>query len=170
MPISHLFFGFTGRINRAEYWLAILIYFVVLVVAALILTAASADAVTAWVNYDLSDMSGTLIILYAVELVLFVSQVAITVKRLHDRDKSAWWVLLFSVLPGVIFVISSASMDPYAFDYSGPSPILSLIAAGFALWGLVEVGFLRGTPGPNRYGSDPLERLQDPPYPGGPLR
>jgi uncharacterized membrane protein YhaH (DUF805 family) len=30
--------------------------------------------------------------------------------------------------------------------------------AGFALtiWGFVEIGLLRGTAGPNKYGSDPL--------------
>jgi uncharacterized membrane protein YhaH (DUF805 family) len=33
------------------------------------------------------------------------------------------------------------------------------MVAAFALsiWGLVEIGFLRGTVGPNQYGPDPLE-------------
>jgi uncharacterized membrane protein YhaH (DUF805 family) len=34
------------------------------------------------------------------------------------------------------------------------------LLASFALsiWGLIEMGFLRGTAGPNRYGPDPLQR------------
>jgi DnaJ like chaperone protein len=50
---------------------------------------------------------------------------AVHVKRWHDRNKSAWWYLI-SFIPMV-----------------GP------------LWVLVELGFLRGTPGANRYGFQP---------------
>ena len=51
---------------------------------------------------------------------------AVAVKRYHDRDKSGWWIF-------IVFV-----------------PLIG------AIWYLVEVGFLPGTPGPNRYGPDPL--------------
>ncbi len=47
-------------------------------------------------------------------------------KRYHDRNKSGWWVL-------IVFV-----------------PVIG------GLWYLIECGFLRGTPGPNNYGPDPL--------------
>lgn len=47
---------------------------------------------------------------------------AVSAKRWHDRDKSAWWVLVALV------------------------PLVGWI------WLLVENGFRRGTPGPNRYG------------------
>ena len=52
--------------------------------------------------------------------------VAVAVKRYHDRNKSGWWVL-------IVFV-----------------PVIG------GLWYLIECGFLRGTPGPNTYGPDPL--------------
>ena len=52
--------------------------------------------------------------------------VAVAVKRYHDRNKSGWWVL-------IVFV-----------------PVIG------GLWYLIECGFLRGTPGPNNYGPDPL--------------
>ncbi len=52
---------------------------------------------------------------------------AITVKRWHDRDKSAWWVLIILV------------------------PIVGLI------WTMIEVGHLQGTVGSNQYGDDPLQ-------------
>ena len=34
--------------------------------------------------------------------------------------------------------------------------MLSLAAAAIAIWAFVELGCLRGTPGPNQYGPDPL--------------
>ena len=51
---------------------------------------------------------------------------ALYAKRWHDRGKSGWWTLIILV------------------------PIFG------ALWLLVELGFLKGTEGPNDYGNDPL--------------
>lgn len=61
-----------------------------------------------------------------IALVVLVPSLAVGVKRCHDRDKSGWWVL-------IVFI-----------------PILGWI------WYIVELGFLPGTPGPNRFGPDPL--------------
>lgn len=55
------------------------------------------------------------------------TSLAINVKRLHDRDKSFMWIFLFSV------------------------PVIGTV------WWLVELGFLRGTVGRNKYGDDPLQ-------------
>jgi uncharacterized membrane protein YhaH (DUF805 family) len=35
--------------------------------------------------------------------------------------------------------------------------VLGLAAFVVSIWGLVELGFLRGTSGPNRFGPDPLK-------------
>jgi uncharacterized membrane protein YhaH (DUF805 family) len=51
---------------------------------------------------------------------------ALQAKRWHDRGKSGWWLLI--------------NLIPYI---------------GVA-WVLIECGMLRGTPGANRFGSDPL--------------
>jgi uncharacterized membrane protein YhaH (DUF805 family) len=51
--------------------------------------------------------------------------IAVSVKRWHDRDRSGWWVL-----------------------------ILLIPVVGW-LWALIDNGFLRGTPGPNRFGPQP---------------
>jgi uncharacterized membrane protein YhaH (DUF805 family) len=50
--------------------------------------------------------------------------VAVQIKRWHDRDKSGWWFLMNFL------------------------PIIGW------LWVLIECGFLRGTPGPNRFGDE----------------
>jgi uncharacterized membrane protein YhaH (DUF805 family) len=38
------------------------------------------------------------------------------------------------------------------------SILLGLGAFAVSIWSLVELGFLRGTRGPNRFGPDPLKR------------
>jgi uncharacterized membrane protein YhaH (DUF805 family) len=45
---------------------------------------------------------------------------------------------------------------PTATPDLGGGFIILLAAAAIAIWGFVELGCLRGTPGPNRYGADPL--------------
>ena len=55
-------------------------------------------------------------------LVALIPTVIVYIKRFHDRDKSGWWVLVTLI------------------------PIIG------AIWILVELGFLKGTPGLNRFG------------------
>jgi len=55
-------------------------------------------------------------------LVSLIPAIIVYIKRFHDRDKSGWWVLI-----GFIPVIG-------------------------AIWLLIELGCLKGTPGPNRFG------------------
>jgi uncharacterized membrane protein YhaH (DUF805 family) len=86
--------------------------------------------VAAWV-VSVVDFTGLFAWLFAlvgflVVLALLWPSLAGGVKRLHDRDMSGWW-LLIGLVPFV---------------------------GGIAL--LVLLGFLRGTPGPNRFGPDPL--------------
>jgi uncharacterized membrane protein YhaH (DUF805 family) len=59
---------------------------------------------------------------YAFLIMIVWSFLAITIKRWHDRDKSGWWIFI-----GLIPII-------------GP------------LWVTIELIFLAGTSGPNKYG------------------
>ena len=150
MDGTALLFSFQGRINRGRYWLAILIYFA-------IWTTFVAVSV-AWLGgLDLDNLlsiAGAGLMLWLIAFILFIavtwSSVAVGVKRLHDRDKSGWWILLFWLGPSAL--ISSQTTAPNM----GGGFILWLAAGAIAIWGFVELGCLRGTPGPNRYGPDPL--------------
>lgn len=64
---------------------------------------------------------------YIMWLVLLWPWLAVQAKRWHDRDKSGWWILIYFL------------------------PVI-----GF-FWILIENGLLRGTPGTNRFGPDPLD-------------
>ena len=138
MDFFQLLFGFSGRINRAKYWLAAVVYIVIV-------------AVLGTLVYELDmveEMPGLLILLAVVIYIpLIISGVAVGIKRLHDRDKSGWWLLVFYVLPALLGWLA---------ETTGPYLVFELASFAFAIWGLIELGFLRGTSGPNQYGPDPL--------------
>ena len=132
-----LLFGFSGRINRAKFWLAALIYCVFFFAVIGIAMALSSS---------MNAVFGAAIVAY---IPLIVSGLAVGIKRLHDRNKSAWWLILFWIVPGMLSGGGSAMGETAGL-------IPNLAAAALSLWGLVEIGFLRGASGPNNYGPDPL--------------
>jgi uncharacterized membrane protein YhaH (DUF805 family) len=155
MDWGHLLFGFNGRINRAKIWLWILIWIIAWVVG----------LVAAGIIVYGTGLVAVFFLIYAViGIGSFISYLAVVIKRLHDRDKSGWWLLIFVVLPGVLVGISGgitmmAMMDSGS-DIPEPSPlamIVYLIGAAIGLWAFVELFCLRGTIGANKYGPDPLE-------------
>jgi uncharacterized membrane protein YhaH (DUF805 family) len=135
MDLSQLLFNFSGRINRAKYWIAAAIYFAVIVIAVLLFFVFGFGALYYVV----------VVVLY---IAILISGIAVGIKRLHDRDKSAWWLLLFYVVPGVLGGIGMAA-GGWHWLFDVPSWAISL-------WALIEFGFLRGTSGANQYGPDPL--------------
>jgi uncharacterized membrane protein YhaH (DUF805 family) len=142
MDFVNIFITFNGRINRAKYWIAVLvyaaIYFVVGVAAFLADQSTAVQAISA-----------------AVTVVLMISGIGVAIKRLHDRNKSGWTVLLFTVAPMILFaagfVIGTMSTGS---DFVATA--LWLVAFTIGIWGFVELGCLRGTIGQNKYGPDPL--------------
>jgi uncharacterized membrane protein YhaH (DUF805 family) len=151
MDWQSLFFSFGGRINRAKYWLAALVFLVVDIVLGLI----------GWVFGN-----GVIfqILSFIVNLAIFISGIAVSIKRLHDRDRSGWWLMLFYFGP-FVFALIGGFMFWAAADTVGMSAEWSYlglrlcILGGIALviWGFVEIGCRRGTAGYNRFGPDPLK-------------
>jgi uncharacterized membrane protein YhaH (DUF805 family) len=133
-----LLFGFSGRINRAKYWLTLVIYFVALFALYVLFSL--------FFSFP-TDVLGLFLILSVPFIPITISAIAVAIKRLHDRDKSGWWLLVFYVLPGVI-----GNIGPY----TGLDFVFQLASLALSIWVLVELGFLRGTSGRNRYGPDPL--------------
>jgi len=141
LNLGWLLFSFQGRINRAKYWLAILIYFIIGIVIGI-------------VGFLSGRNLGFQIFHVVVEIVFFISGLAVGAKRLHDHEKSAWWLLLFNFAPaafiifGVVIGISSRSWAAMG--------IFGLAALAIGIWSFVLLGCLRGTVGPNDYGADPV--------------
>ncbi len=86
------FWNFSGRSRRREYWMFTLFNVIFAFVIAIIDTIIGINLLTA---------------LY--ELFILIPSLALTVRRLHDIDQPAWWLLIaFVPLAGaiVLFVFS----------------------------------------------------------------
>lgn len=166
MGLFHLLFGFSGRINRGKYWLAVVLWLVFWVIALPVcLLAGFAILGTNLVDGQLPSgddwleksvkMAVDYVVLFIIFLTLvsvsWISAFAIGVKRLHDRNKNGWLIVLFYVVPSILAGIANTSEQAVA------SSLLGLASFVISIWGLVELGFLRGTVGPNPYGPDPLQ-------------
>jgi uncharacterized membrane protein YhaH (DUF805 family) len=127
----NLLFGFSGRIGRLKWWLAQLANFGVLVAAG-VLIVISLGTARLEAKPEFEDLPASVYLIIAATLALTVwINVACTVKRFHDRNKSGFWFF-------IVFV-----------PYIG------------GLWQIVECGFLAGTPGDNNYGPPPGSRSFD---------
>ena len=79
---------FSGRARRKEYWMFFLINFVIAIALSIVDTVA-----------------GTSPVIYGLYvLATFLPNLGVTVRRLHDTDRSGWWVLI-GVIPLVGFII-----------------------------------------------------------------
>jgi uncharacterized membrane protein YhaH (DUF805 family) len=149
MNFGTLLFSFQGRLNRAKYWLAVLIY----VVASII-------------GNVLDYAMGFTVLGFIISLVVLVSSIGVGIRRLHDRDKSGWWLLLFYLAPGILVtigtitgIVGGVAMEDAGMGMlmgSGIALIFIIPALAILIWAFVELGCLRGTIGPNRFGPDPL--------------
>src|SRR2546423_8465784 len=67
--------------------------------------------------------------------------------------QSRWWIVLLYFGP---MVLQAAQQSAESGTLA--SILLGIGAFAVSIWALVELGFLRGTSGPNRFGADPLQR------------
>jgi len=106
--------GFSGRARRSELWYFVLFTFLVGIVTSIL------DAVLG-TGYD--DTTGGLVNTLG-SLVLFLPSLAVGVRRLHDTDRSGWWILI-GIIPivGWILLIVWYCTDTKPGDNQyGPDP------------------------------------------------
>ncbi len=147
--------GFRGRAPRSEYWLWVLFCGVV----SAVLHGLEGGAA--------QGNPGPIGSVWS--LATFLPGLAVAVRRLHDTERSGWWL----ALPAVVMVVLGLAVGAVMVDMQGTggrmsaeamaamSPRLVALLFSAAAW-LVVVGLFlvwfcsRGTVGPNRYGPDPL--------------
>ena len=141
-------FGASGRINRAKYWRSTLLF-------------AGTGLMVAVILFTAAGIAAPLFIITVVLVLIpwLLWGVSITTERLHDRNRSAWWLVVFYLVPGMLGQVaktaSTAGTPGMGLHY-----ILALAAFALTIWGFVEIGCLRGTDGSNDYGPDPLLQLK----------
>lgn len=140
MDFKNLFTSFDGRIGRQKFWIGTLILILMMVVFIAVPIILSVPSSVAMIFIGVAALLG------------FLGSLAITVKRLHDRDKSGWWYVVFFVVPNILTQIG----EKFATGSLTLALALYVPAIGISIWAFVEVGLLKGSDGPNRFGPDPL--------------
>ena len=98
-----------------------------------------------------------------VDLAFTYPEFAIAVKRGHDRNMPLWLLIVFFIAGAVLDLLTVLG---WSGTDEAPSVLSLLIALPFTVLGLallVELGFRRGTQGPNQHGPDPLAPSATPP-------
>ncbi len=159
MTWGHYLFGFRGRLNRSRYWAFVglsMLFFVAVVVVVFATFGLPGPGGPMSRADPVARMVAGLAML-PLYLTFLISSFAVATKRLHDRAKSGWWLLVFGVLPALLNFAALGTRTSNA-ETSG---VFSVLAVAFSIWGFVEMGCLRGTEGSNRFGPDPLAYAPD---------
>lgn len=136
-------FSFKGRTSRLGYWrtqIGLLLAMALVWCGGLML--ADVTGVGAWSAVALAGCAP-----------IYWLALALLFRRLHDRDKSAWWLVPFQAAPLVLAIVGPQQLAKAGELVAG---LLVLADVVFVVWGFVEIGLLRGARGPNRYGPEPI--------------
>ena len=99
---------FSGRARRQEYWMFVLFNFIIAIVLGII--------------EGIIGIPGILSTLYM--LAVLLPSIAVSVRRLHDTDRTGWWLLIgFVPVIGFIVLLIFMVMDSTAGENQyGPNP------------------------------------------------
>ena len=105
---------FSGRANRSEFWYFTLIYAVILLVLSFIDVS--------YLGHDTLDPKSIGISQTIFELLTLIPSLSLTVRRLHDVNKSGWNMLWILTIIGAFYVIYLNILKGSAEDNSYGSP------------------------------------------------
>src|SRR5262249_60825343 len=90
MSLTQLLFSFRGRLNRKPFWITSIAIAVIMTPPILLALGMAGELAPVMAGERASTFFNLAIAIPALLLGL-----ALGAKRLHDRDKSAWWLLVF---------------------------------------------------------------------------
>ena len=99
---------FTGRASRKEFWMFILINFIITMILMVGEVALGGPGIAG--------------MLYS--LVVLLPSIGVAIRRMHDTNRSGWWILTwFLPLIGIAFMVFFGVQDSQAGDNQyGPNP------------------------------------------------
>lgn len=108
---------FSGRSRRMEYWMFTLIHSIIVLALC-----------TGIVGFGLLRQpvigATSYLLLAAYGLAVLVPSFAVTVRRLHDIDKTGWWILicLVPVIGGITLLVMTVLDGTQGSNQYGPDP------------------------------------------------
>ena len=140
-----------GRISRKQWWLGLLGIIVASIVLSILLGIIGIGL------YGWGQIIGFLVLVYP--------SYCIGIKRRQDRDNNGMDYKIMVGLTAVMTVLQAFGIGMTPTDLGNgmimmaPGGLMSLLQIAIGIFGiyvLIQLGFLKGTPGPNSYGPDPL--------------
>ena len=174
--IMGLFTSTEGRIGRGRWWLGVVILIVAAIIVSLILSLVGLGV---WPNVGTLDPNNPQAFVDSAAaasrtaawgsllsfIILAYPSYALSVKRRHDRDNAGVDLLVYYGLSVVMLLLQALGIGMGTTDLgngiiiptpSTPIMLLQVVMGIYDIYLLVVLGFLRGTPGTNQYGLDPL--------------
>lgn len=154
--IMGAFTGFDGRLNRQRWWISVIILAIVGFIIFWILGAIFGVGLMMTPTTDPAAMQGYVQkvgwVGVVVAIILAYPQLAIGIKRRHDRNNNGYDVVGFVVIDIIVNLLNGLGITV------GPlAGVLGLVILVYGIYLLVVLGFLKGTAGSNNYGADPLQ-------------
>ena len=104
---------FSGRSRRKEYWYFVLFSLIVSLVL---------SAIDALLGTFSSANVGLLGVIYG--LAVLIPSIAVSVRRLHDIDRTGWWILigLVPLIGGIVLLVFALLDSTPGSNRYGPNP------------------------------------------------
>lgn len=144
------YFSFNGRVTRFDFGVRFILMYIIL------------SIVASFIDFQISSYLRNLVYPTStgLNLTAFISALAVSTKRFHDLNLSGRWSFIITVPLVLVYLSFSylAMLNPFM------STLYLSIAWFFPPFVLVPfILFLlmkKGTSGANKYGPDPLEKLE----------
>jgi uncharacterized membrane protein YhaH (DUF805 family) len=145
LDFNRLYLSTEGRIGRAEFWIGLLLLAVVVIVVTLIIMGLFGA---------LSLTSHLLVFIF--ELAIAYPCYALFAKRFQDRGRPG----TYAAIPiGIFLLIALFTLLGLTGTETAPNAfgmVLGFVDLVVAIWILIDLGIMPGTPGPNEFGSAPV--------------
>ncbi|MFY9769200.1 MAG: DUF805 domain-containing protein [Xanthobacteraceae bacterium] len=139
MDWAYLLNSFEGRISRKTFWIGMAVLVSAEILGHLVAQTLQGDRLSA-----------------IVDLAFTYPEFAIATKRAHDRDLPIWILFIFFGGGAMLDLLTVLQLTGSDEQPSGLSLVIAVPFTVLLVALLIELGFRRGTIGPNQYGPDPV--------------
>lgn len=141
MGVLSALFSFEGRLSRIDFWRRGNLL-------ALPLAVVIAGTIFATMTSPFGPFVALLLLPFP------IVSLSMAARRLHDRNKSAWWLVLFMGAPAALATAASVLLEAPRPD-GNVALTLAVAAWVIVVWAVIELNFLSGSSRANRFGPPP---------------
>ena len=160
--------NFNGRARRSEYWYWVLFQAIIRITIVVVLALIKTFIPDPSQLENAAPIKLTVLMILILILLLYLGTLlpylAVSVRRLHDRDDAGWLIIILLVLPDLLFQTASVLKSNIvslnlSFSTAGDlDKTMALVSFYYIVSTIIRVVLFckPGTEGPNTYGPDPI--------------